>query len=197
MKLYKTAKWYNPFSIVVGNNAYELGDIAIFDKDGIICRVDHGWFASDISMNNNFDTLEIPGSVKKKIKIDFTENQSFVVKTERYGQLIYTLFIPRSLVQLSAPMATRSTMYDKHWEVTWTTNIEGVSVTKWHFIDQKRQEIVKQINNIGQTISELWSETENKLPKLIEQLQQKQKEFNQESARMEAITADDVLKNYR
>ena len=197
MKLYKTAKWYNPFSITVGNNAYELGDIVFFDKDGIICRADHGWFASDISMNNNFDTLEIPGSVKKKTKIDFTENQSFVVKTERYGQVIYTLFIPRSLVQLSAPMATRSTMYDKHWEVTWTTNIEGVSVTKWHFIDQRRQEVVKQINSIGQTISELWSETENKLPKLIEQLQQKQKEFNQETAHMEAITADDVLKNYR
>ena len=69
MELYKTAKWYNPFSINVNNKSYELCDIVFFDKDGVICRTDRGWFTSGISTNNDFDRLEIPGDVKKKIKV--------------------------------------------------------------------------------------------------------------------------------
>ena len=48
MKLYRTAKWYNPFSIDVNNKSYELGDIVFFDKSGEICRTGHGWFTSGI-----------------------------------------------------------------------------------------------------------------------------------------------------
>ena len=85
MELYKTAKWYNPFSIDVNNKSYELGDIIFFDKDGEICCTDRGWFTSGISTNNDFDRLEIPGNVKKKTKVDFNEKQAFVVRTERYN----------------------------------------------------------------------------------------------------------------
>lgn len=197
MKLYKTAKWYNPFSITVGNNAYELNAIAFFDKDGIICKTNHGWFDSSTSTNNDFDTLEIPGEVKRKKKVDFTEKQAFVAQTESRGLADYTLFIPRSTVQLSAPTAVRSTMYDRHWEVTWKTNIKGVAVTQWHFIDRQRAEIVEQINNIGRNIAGLWSNVDEELLKFITQLQEKKNELEHETARMEAITADDVLKNYR
>ena len=59
MELYKTAKWYNPFSIDVNDKSYELGDIIFFDKDGEICCTDRGWFTSGITINNNFDCLEI------------------------------------------------------------------------------------------------------------------------------------------
>lgn len=197
MKLYRTAKWYNPFSIVVGNNTYELGDIAFFDKDGIICNTERGWFTSDISTNNDFDSLEIPGDVKRKTKVDFSEKQAFIVKTERHSLPIYALYIPSSSVGLSAPTAVRSTMADHHWEITWKTNIDGVSITKWHFVDRQSQEIIKQINQIGEDISRLWSNTEKELPKLIEQLQQKKNELDEATERVLAITADDVLGNYR
>ena len=196
MELYKTAKWYNPFSITVGNNAYELGDIVFFDKDGEICHTDRGWFTSR-STNNDFDRLEIPGNVKKKTKIDFNEKQAFVVRTERHGMSTYALYVPSSFVGLSAPTAVRSTMADHHWEITWKTNIDGVSITKWHFVDGQSQEIVKQINQIGQDIARLWSDTKKALPKLIEQLQQKQRELDKATERALAITADVVLANYR
>lgn len=197
MKLYKTAKWYNPFSIDVNGKSYELGDIIFFDKDGIICHTDRGWFTSGISTNNNFDKLEIPGDVKKKIKVDFNEKQAFVVRAERYGMSTYVLYIPSSFVGLSVPTAVRSTMSDCHWEITWKTNISGVSITKWHFVDGQSQEIVKQINQIGEDITHLWDNTRKELPQLIEKLQQKEDELDKATERALAITADEVLKNYR
>lgn len=197
MKLYRTAKWYNPFSIVVSNNVYELGDIAFFDKDGVICNTQCGWFTSGISTNNDLDELEIPGDVKRKNKIDFSEKQAFVVRTERHSMPIYALYIPSSSVGLSAPTAVRSTMADHHWEITWKTNIDGVSITKWHFVDRQSQEIVKQINHIGQDIACLWGDKIKALPKLIEQLQQKKNELDKATECALAITADDVLGNYR
>lgn len=197
MKLYRTATFYNPFSIDVNGKAYELGDIIFFDKDGEICRTDRGWFTSGISTNNNFDRLEIPGNVKKKTKVDFNEKQAFVVRVERHGLSTYALYIPSSFVGLSAPAAVRSTMADHHWEITWKTNIDGVSITKWHFVDGQSQEIVKQINQIGWDITRLWGDTTKALPKLIEQLQQKKNELDKSTERALAITADAVLKNYR
>lgn len=197
MKLYKTAKWYNPFSIDVNGKSYELGDIIFFDKDGEICRTGCGWFTSGISMNNNFDKLEIPGDVKKKTKVDFNEKQAFVVRAEGYILSKHVLYIPSSFVGLSAPTAVRSTMADHHWEITWKTNIEGVSITKWHFIDGQSREIIQQINQIGDDIARLWSDTTKTLPKLIEQLQQKKSELDKATERALAITADAVLGNYR
>ena len=198
MKLYRTAKWYNPFSIDVNNKSYELCDIVFFDKDGVICRTNRGWFTSGISTNNKFDSLEIPGNVKKKIKVDFNEKQAFVVRAEGpCGLADHALYIPSSSVGLSAPTAVRSTMADHHWEITWKTNIDGVSITKWHFVDGQSQEIVKQINQIGENIARLWGDTAKALPKLIEQLQQKKDELDKSTERALAITADAVLKNYR
>lgn len=197
MKLYKTAKWYNPFTIDVNGKSYELGDIVFFDKDGIICRTDRGWFATGSTINNNYDLLEIPGNVKKKTKIDFNEKQAFVVRTEKYGMSIYALYIPSSFVGLSAPTAVRSTMADHHWEITWKTNIEGMSITKWHFVDGQSQEIIKEINKIGEHITHLWGNTTKELPKLIEQLKQKKDELDKATERALAITADNVLENYR
>lgn len=198
MELYKTAKWYNPFSINVNNKSYELCDIVFFDKDGIICRTNRGWFTSGISTNNDFDRLEIPGNVKKKTKVDFNEKQAFVVRAERpCGLADYVLYIPSSSVGLSAPTAVRSTMADHHWEITWKTNIDGVSITKWHFVDGQSQEIVRQINQIGEDIARLWGDTTKALPKLIKRLQQKKDELDKATERALAIAADDVLKNYR
>ena len=198
MKLYRTATFYNPFSIDVNGRSYELCDIVFFDKDGVICRTDRGWFTSGISTNNKFDRLEIPGDVKKKIKVDFNEKQAFVVRAERpCGLAGHVLYIPSSSVGLSAPTAVRSTMADHHWEITWKTNIDGVSITKWHFVDGQSQEIIKQINQIGENIARLWGDTAKALPKLIEQLQQKKDELDKATERALAITADAVLKNYR
>ena len=198
MKLYRTAKFYNPFSIDVNGKSYELCDIAFFDKDGVICRTNRGWFESGITSNNKFDYLEIPGDVKKKIKVDFNEKQAFVVRAEEpCGLADHVLYIPSSFVKLSAPTAVRSTMADHHWEITWKTNIDGVSITKWHFVDGQSQEIVKQINQIGQNIARLWGDTAKALPKLIEQLQQKKDELDKATERALAITADAVLRNYR
>ena len=198
MELYRTAKWYNPFSIDVNNKSYELCDIVFFDKDGVICRTNRGWFESGITSNNKFDILEIPGDVKKKIKVDFNEKQAFVVRAERpCGLADHVLYIPSSSVGLSAPTAVRSTMADHHWEITWKTNIDGVSITKWHFVDGQSREIVKQINQIGEDIARLWGDTTKALPKLIEQLQQKKDELDKATERELAITADDVLRNYR
>ena len=198
MELYRTATFYNPFSIDVNGRSYELCDIVFFDKDGVICRTDRGWFTSGISTNNKFDRLEIPGDVKKKIKVDFNEKQAFVVRAEGpCGLADHVLYIPSSSVGLSAPTAVRSTMADHHWEITWKTNIDGVSITKWHFVDGQSQEIVKQINQIGENIARLWGDTAKALPKLIEQLQQKKDELDKSTERALAITADAVLKNYR
>lgn len=198
MKLYRTATWYNPFSIDVNSKSYELADIVFFDKDGVICRTNRGWFMSGITTNNDFNILEIPGDVKKKIKVDFNEKQAFIVRAEgRCGLADHVLYIPSSFVELSAPTAVRSTMADHHWEITWKTNIDGVSITKWHFVDGQSQEIVKEINQIGQDISRLWGDTTKALPKLIEQLQQKKDELDKATERALAITADAVLKNYR
>lgn len=198
MKLYRTATWYNPFSIDVNSKSYELADIVFFDKDGVICRTNRGWFMSGITTNNDFNILEIPGDVKKKIKVDFNEKQAFIVRAEgRCGLADHVLYIPSSFVELSAPTAVRSTMADHHWEITWKTNIDGVSITKWHFVDGQSQEIVKEINQIGQDISRLWGDTTKELPKLISQLQQKKDELDKATERALAITADAVLKNYR
>lgn len=84
-----------------------------------------------------------------------------------------------------------------HWEITWKTNIDGVSITKWHFIDGQSRNIVQQINQIGEDIARLWGDTTKALPKLIKQLQQKKDELDKATERALAITADAVLENYR
>ena len=72
-----------------------------------------------------------------------------------------------------------------------------MSITKWHFVDGQSREIVRQINQIGENIARLWGDTTKALPKLIEQLQQKKDELDKATERALAITADDVLENYR
>lgn len=68
---------------------------------------------------------------------------------------------------------------------------------KCDFKQGQSQEIIKQINQIGQDISRLWGDTTKALLKLIKQLQQKKDELDKATERALAITADAVLKNYR
>ena len=126
--------------------------------------------------------------------VAFTFSRNYLATNGTKKTLLPSISLTKTCLLGSA---VRSTMADHHWEITWKTNIDGVSITKWHFVDGQSQEIVKEINQIGQDISRLWGDTAKVLPKLINQLQQKKDELDKATERALAITADAVLKNYR
>ena len=84
---------YNPFQIEVNGKWYELKEIALYDKKGVVVRT-NGWFGS----NNNLDVFPIPEAIRRlKPKYD---GETFIMpkKKEYYeGQQprpYAILFIP-------------------------------------------------------------------------------------------------------
>lgn len=92
--LYKSNSWYQPLFAHVGNMGYKLNNILFYDNDNIAYQTGHGWFNSEFS-NTSFDVkLTTSKPIKRKIKMDFSKNQPFVIKYDDSYEISYDLYLP-------------------------------------------------------------------------------------------------------
>lgn len=90
--LIKEAIWYNPYiAIDTKENAYKLDNIVIYSDYGVLVETGRGWFG----YNNDLGDQHI-GDINKRMKIDFSKKENFVIKSKKSDYKIennYTLYI--------------------------------------------------------------------------------------------------------
>lgn len=89
-RLEKRADWYRPLFVTLENKGdLELGNIKIYDKNGVIFDLGYGYFDKDEEMTIN-------GNVIYKLKEDFSKKINYVIpkKEEYYSKdKKYSLYI--------------------------------------------------------------------------------------------------------
>lgn len=92
MNLVKQNEWYNPYvAIDEKGNTYELENIIIYSENGVLLETDRGWFGD----NNRLGDVAI-GTIKRRMKRDFSKKENFIIKEEKKSYRIdnkYTLYI--------------------------------------------------------------------------------------------------------
>lgn len=195
---------YNPFFTDVNGKRLEIGNILFFDRSGVICATGRGWFSIGIGSNNEFKNgLELPTECVFKHKVDFSLSSAFVVKQKQdeldhriHGNR-YELYIPADAVGLKAPTVCRSTWDTRHFEITYLSDIPGVGVIVWHFVDAALHPIESKIQSIGESLSRIYHATPEAIQAKITELTALKEEFSKEYEKMLAITPDEVLQARR
>ena len=192
MKLY-TSRYYNPFFIDLGAKSYEISNILFYDEVGVVCSTGHGWFGSG---NNNFNVFTIDADCVLKRKIDFNSETPFIVADGKdiLNKTKYALYIPKSVIGLKSPVAMNR---GRHFVVRWTSDMDGVAVEKWHFIDAELSEVEHRINEVGEKISHLYSNSFSELDGLVKELNSLRKKREKAMNGMLTVKEEDVLKFYR
>lgn len=192
MKLY-TSRYYNPFFIDLGAKSYEISNILFYDEVGVVCSTGHGWFGSG---NNNFNVFTIDADCVLKRKIDFNSKTPFIVADGKdiLNKTKYALYIPKSVIGLKSPVAMNR---GRHFVVRWTSDMDGVAVEKWHFIDAELTEVENRINEVGEKISHLYSNSFSELDELVKELNSLRKKREKAMNGMLTVKEEDVLKFYR
>ena len=87
-RLYRKSNWYRVLYVTLENGTeIELNSIIVYDKNGIIAKNEYGYFDND-------KTVEIKGEIKRKIKVDFSKTENFVIKSKKdYTENRYDLYI--------------------------------------------------------------------------------------------------------
>ena len=92
INLSKQNEWYNTYvAIDEKGNAYELENIIIYSENGVLLETDRGWFGD----NNRLGDVAI-GTIKRRMKRDFSKKENFIIKEEKKNYRIdhnYTLYI--------------------------------------------------------------------------------------------------------
>lgn len=91
--LYKSNSWYNPLYVQVKDTDYRLNNILFYNDNGVVYETGQGWFNS----NSLFDVrLSTTKQIKRKIKIDFSKNEPFIIKSGGSYEVVYDLYFPLS-----------------------------------------------------------------------------------------------------
>ena len=80
----------------VNNTGYKLNNILFYNDDGIIYQTGHGWFNSEFSTTSFNIRLSTTKPIKRKIKIDFSKNEPFIIKHNDTYEVSYDLYLPIS-----------------------------------------------------------------------------------------------------
>lgn len=198
MKLYKES-FYNPFFIDVNGKKYEINKIRFFDENGVICSTSCGWFGNNNCFRNG---LEIDVECFIKRKADFNANFAFLLQSENKekswysNRAYYEIYIPSAVVGLKQPIAKKPYPKSRYYVVSWESDIDGVTVDKWEWIDEKLRPIEKRIKEIGESISKLYEDFSH-LPEMIKELQKLEKQRQKALIEMEQITPEIVLAKYK
>ena len=198
MKLYRES-FYNPFFIDVNGKKHEINKIHFFDENGVICSTSCGWFGNNNCFRNG---LEIDAECFIKRKADFTANFAFLLPSEKkekswYNNLsYYEIYIPAAVVGLKQPTAKKPYPEARYYIVLWKSDIDGVTVDQWEWIDEKLRPIEKRINEIGDAMSKLYIDFSH-LPEMIKELQKLEKQRKKALFEMEQITPESILAKYK
>ena len=195
MILYRRANWFNPFYVDVNEKRYELKDIHIFDKEGIICSANRGWFGGSDNTSAGL-IFDVPCVLKRKA--DFNLNTAFIISTgeKNYdNSLSAELYIPAEAIGLKEPVVKKRT--DRYFVICWETQIKEVYCEAYHYIDEHLANIEQKISAVGEKISHFWYKAYEDLPSCIDVLNKLQDERNEEIKRISEIADEEILSKYK
>ena len=195
MKLYRRANWFNPFYVDVNDKCYELKNIHLFNKEGIICSANRGWFGGG---DNTSTGLIFDVSCVLKRKVDLTLKTAFIVSTgeKNYdNSLSAELYIPAEAVGLKEPVVKKRT--DRYFVICWETQVKEVYCEAYHYVDEYLSRIENKISAVGEKISHLYGKAYEDLPRCIDVLNKLQDERIEELKRISEITNEEVLTKYK
>lgn len=148
----KAAVWYNPYTAIdTKGNAYELNNIIIYSDHGVLLETDRGWFG-----NNNDLGDQCIGDINKRMKIDFSKKENFVIKSQKKNYKLetkYTLYIYYKNINCnflgysitSLFLETNFTIFDEYK----INDVIGFTKRKSQIIEysDELQEALKKINS--------------------------------------------------
>lgn len=167
-KLYRTSLCYRPLSVLVSDKEYELGDIIIYNNEGVIVEVGNGYFDCD-------KELTIKGEIVKKIKVSFDKKVNFIKKMEeRYwgADIRYCLYIYVDNVDFKdlGKVKQYDSIYNKY-------SINGLEVRVFQYaLDTKKSELNRQAKAKIEELEKMFSygnngNDESKLLEIFSSLQ--------------------------
>lgn len=192
--LRKTVSWMNPLNVEINNKNYELDNIRFYNKDGVISSTGHGWFNN----NSNFDVvLSTSKPIKKKNKIDFSQNIPFIVKADSYTVSRYDLFLPISDFDITTEFQKIDNfifacykMYDKYERaLTWKTYQAS--------LEEQKRDIERNIADIGEQLKNISFSpiSQHEFNELVDRLENLYVKLQQEEQKIHNYTVDDYLKS--
>jgi len=185
MKLVKAQAWFNPF-FVDCNGQKELSDIVVFDHGVEILHTRCGWFGSG---NNPFKEIELNCDCVRKNKVDLNCKTAFVVRADKGCAVAYALYIPQSAIQMKRSLG-RKAMSDNYYAVEKFSSevVNGLSCETWHPVGN-----LYQISCSVKTIVGTADIVRGNLGTIAEALVETQKRFDEEKARLNAMSDEELF----
>ena len=146
LKLIKTPLW-NPLTVYIDNKGYVLDNIVFYHKDGTIIDVGCGWFGT-----NSFDVLIATSKpLKRKIKVDFSKKETFIIKSSCTYENRYILYIPIEDILIRTNYTKDNTGIRVNYkfidmnnhECTWYKYVKTFLSMKYNIIEEFNNEIQK------------------------------------------------------
>lgn len=193
VNLVKKELWYNPLSVDIGDNSYELDKIYFYDKNGIVYVNSKSWFG-----NNSFNVfLRTSKEIKRKTKIDFSKEIPFIVRAKDDYDKRYDLYLPISDFDLQ--ISYRKTQATIMEDVKFYDEINQLCVfsycvkflnNKLFDINNEYQEHLKKIDNLNLTSKKVFLAE-------LEIIQDLAKQYYEENQNIKNYTVEDYLKGQK
>lgn len=194
--LLKQAEWCNVYcAIDEKGNAYELENIIIYSDWGVLLETDRGWFG----YNNDLGNVAI-GTIKRRMKKDFSRKENFIIKEEQKSYRIdnkYTLYIYYKNINCnfigysidSLFLETNFTILDNYKidDVIGFTNNKSNSIA----YSDELKEAYKKIDSYN------FERHPEELEKAIKLIREKQKQYKKALEEEENYTLKDYKKMIR
>lgn len=185
-RLYQKQSWYKPFYVDIAEKSYLLDNIIFYNDNGIIVEVGNGYFERE-------QGLTIKEEVVRKIKVDLTKKQNFIVKHKDKwyadDEVKYAIYIYADNVDLKyiGKEVSCDYLYDKY-------SVNGIEFTRYvedlgknlHSINEKAEQEVKKLADIFRYSGKGIEESE--LLSIFRNLQNYNREI---------LNEVDMIKNYK
>lgn len=194
LELYKTAYFFNPLSVTIGEKSYELDNILFYDneKNEVVTATGSGWFG-EYSSNV---TLLTSKALKRKIKKDFSKNEPFIIKSDNWHSNRYDLYLPitdflivKSYSKVSHYIYADWLLYDEYKQpCTWRTCEKTLNISLYN--------IMNAIEEIGKKFSDWYIQSMKKdeFYENINMLKELYEQYNNELEYIKNYTVEDYLK---
>lgn len=185
-RLYQKISWYKPLYVDINNKSYLLDNIIFYNDNEIVVEVCKGYF-------ENTEDLTIQGEVVRKLKVDLTKKQNFIVKCKDKSfiddEVKYTIYIYVGNVDLK--YIGKEKRYDYLYDKYMVNNIE----------------FIKYIEDLGKNLHNLNTKAETEVEKLADIFRYGGKGIeesdlllifsNLQNYNREILNEVDMIKNYK
>ena len=192
MKLY-THPYYNPFFVKIKEKEYQINSITVFDTSGELASNGRGWFGS----NNYVKELTLDVECVLKRKVDYTMKDAFIVSHPTpHGETRYDLYLPNSVVNLTTPKYERVYSGGAICETIKSINYTEIVFENFYWINMDVKVLESKITELGKSISNLYGDKYDELPKYLEQLKELNEQRIDAIARMNSTSIEEHLKKF-